>query len=366
MKLEIDRETLLKPLLQVAGVIERRQSLPILSNVLIRLANSELSLTGTDLEIELVARTSIENTETSEITVPARKFADISRALPEGAKICIEIDGEKAKIRSGRSRFTLSTLPASEFPALDSIEAPVEFSVSQQQLKRLIERTQFAMAQQDVRYYLNGMMLELGKTGIRAVATDGHRLATCEMQTKLDVPETRQVILPRKGVGELLRLLDESDSLAQIQLGTNHIRVNLPDMVFSSKLIDGKFPDYRRVIPENAALRLICDRETLRQAFHRASVLSNEKYRGMRLQMKDDLLRATVHNPEQEEAEEEVEISYNGPEMEIGFNVAYFLDALNAIRDESVQINLSDANSSCLVHGEGDTDCKYVIMPMRL
>lgn len=366
MKIEIARETLLKPLLHVTGVIERRQSLPILSNVLVRLTDQTLTMTGTDLEIELVAQCSVKSGEAGDITLPARKFADICRALPDNAEIVLDVDGEKAKIRSGRSRFTLSTLPAAEFPALEKIDSPVTFAVPQNQLKRLIERTQFAMAQQDVRYYLNGMMLELDKHDIRAVATDGHRLATSELSSDTDFGEIRQVIVPRKGVSELMRLLQDSETDAEFQLGSNHVRVKIDDVIFSSKLIDGKFPDYRRVIPENADIKMICDREGLRQAFQRASVLSNEKYRGMRLQLQKNLLTATVHNPEQEEAEEEIEVSYEGPEFEIGFNVAYFLDALNAIRNDRVQINLTDANSSCLVHGVDETDSKYVIMPMRL
>ena len=366
MKLSIVREDILKPLHQVAGVVERRQNLPILSNVLLRSANGVLTLTGTDLEVELVTRIPMEGGEPGEITLPARKLLDIVRALPEGAQISLEVDGEKARLRSGRSRFVLATLPAAEFPTVDDIASPLELALTQGGLRRLIERTQFAMAQQDVRYYLNGLMLELTPQSLRAVATDGHRLATCVLAEDVGVSEERQVIVPRKAVVELRRLLEEEGGSVRLQLGDNHIRILLDNVVFTSKLIDGKFPDYRRVIPEGGTVRVVADREALHQAFVRASVLSNEKYRGMRLALTDGLLQARVHNPEQEEAEEELEVDYSGPQFEIGFNVAYFLDALSVIPSEQVRIEMTDANSSCLVQGEGEDSCKYVIMPMRL
>ncbi|UCE88665.1 MAG: DNA polymerase III subunit beta [Pseudomonadota bacterium] len=366
MKLSAQRESLLKPLQYVSGVIERRQTLPILSNTLISVHGGVLSMTGTDLEVEMVARVALEGAEEGDITLPARKLMDICRALPEGAQVEISVDRERAVIRSGRSRFTLGTLGATEFPSIDPIEAPFEVGLTQKALRRLLEQTQFAMAQQDVRYYLNGLMLELGNGYIRAVATDGHRLALCEAKAELEMTETREVIVPRKAVSELLRLLQGSDEELRLQVGRNHLRVELAEAIFTSKLIDGKFPDYDRVIPSGGRLEVLCGRDELRQAFSRASVLSNEKYRGMRLQLAPGLLRATVHNPEQEEAEEEIEVSYDGEEFEIGFNVAYFLDALGAIDAERVSVRLTDANSSCLVQGENDTECKYVIMPMRL
>ncbi|HEB57707.1 MAG TPA: DNA polymerase III subunit beta [Gammaproteobacteria bacterium] len=366
MKLSITREDILKPLQQISGVIERRQSLPVLSNVLVRCQQGTLSLTGTDLELELIATTQVNGADDGEITLPARKFLDICRALPEGAEIRLEVDGEKARIRSGRSRFTLATLPASEFPNVEGGQAASTFSLPCEAMKRLIDRTQFAMAQQDVRYYLNGLMLELDRRQVRAVATDGHRLALSEIEADSGVEEVRQVILPRKGVGELAKLMADGEGEAHFELGNNHMRVIIGNVVFTSKLIDGKFPDYRRVIPEKGGTEIVCDRELLRQAFQRASVLSNEKYRGMRIRLGDNLLTATVHNPEQEEAEEELEVQYNGEPLEIGFNVAYFLDVLNVIPGEEVVIALRDANTGCLVTQKGDTSCQYVIMPMRL
>lgn len=366
MKISIQRETLLSPLQMVTGVIERRQNSPILANVLLSVKNGQLLLTGTDLEVEMVAHTPLSDTEEGEVTLPARKLMDICRTLPEGAQININVEKERAKLQSGRSRFTLATLPAAEFPSIDALTTPLEISIEQKVLKTLIEQTQFSMAQQDVRYYLNGLMLELGENRIKTVATDGHRLAICEMAVDLPDGSGRQVIIPRKGVGELAKLLDESDVAAQIRISDNHIQVTLPKVVFTSKLIDGKFPDYEQVIPAGCDKEIRCAREILLRALQRASVLSNEKYRGMRLQLEENLLRATVHNPEQEEAEEEVEVQYSGEPFEIGFNIAYFLEALATIKADNVVIFMKDINHSCLLHGENETNSKYVIMPMRL
>ena len=366
MKLTIQREDLLRPLQITSSVVERRHTLPVLSNVLLSLRNNHLQLTGTDLEVEINARIPIENAEEGEITLPARKFLDICKALPEGASLELKVEDGKALIRSGRSRFSLSTLPANEFPNIEPITSPLEITLSQKDLRNLIDRTQFSMAQQDVRYYLNGLMLEFAPDHLRAVATDGHRLAKCDAGISLPVGETRQIIVPRKGVAELSRLLDDSDTTIRINLGDNHITIDLPDVTFTSKLIDGKFPDYQQVIPQNPDKILTCSRQALHESFARASVLSNEKYRGMRLQLEGDQLRATVHNPEQEEAVEEMQVDYQGEPFEIGFNVSYFIDALAAIDSDQVRVKFTDPNHSCLVEGADQDACQYVIMPMRL
>lgn len=367
MNINIQREQLLKPLQIVSSVVERRQSSPILSNLLVTLKGSQLTLTGTDLEVEMVAKLELMgSSEEGEVTLPARKLLDICKALPEGAQIDINIGDDKALVKSGRSRFSLATLPAAEFPNLEAMEEPFEFAMKQKDLKYLIEKTQFSMAQQDVRYYLNGLMLELQSGKLLAVATDGHRLALSEAEAEINVEESRQIIVPRKGVQELARLIDDSESIVKIQVGKNHIKVELADVIFTSKLIDGKFPDYQQVIPPIGQIVIKCNRNLLHQAFTRTSVLSNEKYRGMRLSMEPNLIRATVHNPEQEEAEEELEVDYSGDQFEIGFNVSYLLDALNAVDSEEVNVHLTDSNHSCLIQGEGETDSKYVVMPMRL
>ena len=366
MKISIPREELLKPLQITSSVVERRQTLPVLSNILLKAENKTLILTGTDLEVEIVAKLSLSEELEGEVTLPARKFLDICRALPDKANINIQVDENKAIIKSGRSRFSLATLPAAEFPNIDPIQSEYSFSIQQNELKSIIEQTQFSMAQQDVRYYLNGLMLELSKNSLKAVATDGHRLAICEKEAELDVTEVKQVIIPRKGVTELSRLLEDNDSKVNVIVSENHIQIELNSVIFTSKLIDGKFPDYQQVIPANPTKIILCNREALYQAFARASVLSNEKYRGMRLQVSNNLLKATVHNPEQEEAEEELEVSYQGEEFEIGFNVSYFIDALAAIKGENVEVKFTDANQSCLVNESNDETCRYVIMPMRL
>ena len=366
MKISISRDAILNPLQMVNNVIERRQTLPILSNVLISVKDNTLSLTGTDLEVEMINKCSITNTEEGDTTLPGRKLLDICKALPEGANLEINIDDERATLKSGRSRFTLSTLSATEFPSIDALISPFEFTISQETFKKLIDQTQFCMAQQDVRYYLNGLMLELSNDQIIAVATDGHRLAFCKADVELSPSETRQVIIPRKAVNEISRLLDDSSDEIKVSLSENHIRVEFSDVTFTSKLIDGKFPDYQQVIPQKCDNEVTSPRDNLHQAFNRTSVLSNEKYRGMRLQLSENQLQATVHNPEQDEAEEVIEVAYSGDEFEIGFNVAYLLDALSAIKSEEVVMQLTDSNHSCLLFGSDDIDSKYVVMPMRL
>jgi DNA polymerase III subunit beta len=366
MKFIIERENLIKPLQAVSGVVERRQTLPILANILVNVKTDQLSMTATDLEVEMQAQVALKGAKPGEITLPARKFMDICRALPDQSKIEVTLDGSRAVIRSGKSRFVLATLPASEFPNIETSKNILSFSIPQGKLKQVIDRTHFAMAHQDVRYYLNGMYLETDDNVIRMVATDGHRLALCETEVKLKIKENHNIIIPRKGVLELLRLLQDNDEPAQIHLGTNYINITTKDLGLTSKLIDGRFPDYQNVVPNGGSKVITCAREMLRQALNRASILSNEKYRGIRLQFTKGILRIFAHNPEQEEAEEEMVIDYNGDDLEIGFNVNYLLDAITASAAEQVELALSDPNSCCLIHGLGEHDCKYVVMPMRL
>lgn len=367
MHFTIQREALLKPLQLVAGVVERRQTLPVLSNVLLVVEGQQLSLTGTDLEVELVGRVALEDSaEPGEITVPARKLMDICKSLPSDALIDIRVDEQKLVVKAGRSRFTLSTLPANDFPTVEEGPGSFTFNLIQSKLRRLIERTSFAMAQQDVRYYLNGMLIEVQTGVLRAVATDGHRLAMCAMEAAIENTEKHQVIVPRKGILELARLLTEQDGEVAIVLGQHHIRATTGEFTFTSKLVDGKFPDYERVLPRGGDKLVIGDRQALREAFSRTSILSNEKYRGIRLQLASGQLKIQANNPEQEEAEEEVAVDYNGGSLEIGFNVSYLLDVLGVMTTEQVRLILSDANSSALVQEAGNDDSSYVVMPMRL
>ncbi len=367
MKFTINREALLKPLLLVAGVVERRQTLPVLSNVLLVVEGDTLSLTGTDLEVELVGRVHLDKpAENGAITVPARKLMDICKSLPEDSEITFQQEDQRVIFRSGRSRFTLSTLSANEFPNIEEESAAHSFSINQSRLRRLIDRTGFAMAQQDVRYYLNGMLLEVREHALRAVATDGHRLAMCTVEADISQQERHQVIVPRKGILELARLLTDGGEVVHITLGANHIRAMTGDFIFTSKLVDGKFPDYERVLPRGGDKVVIGDRQIMRQALVRASILSNEKYRGIRLILAQNTVKIMANNPEQEEAEEEVTVNYEGNTLEIGFNVGYLLDVLSVIEGDAAKITLSDANSSALVEEPGDSDSVYVVMPMRL
>ncbi|WP_061238812.1 DNA polymerase III subunit beta [Ectopseudomonas composti] len=367
MHFTIQREALLKPLQLVAGVVERRQTLPVLSNVLLVVEGQQLSLTGTDLEVELVGRVTLEDAaEPGEITVPARKLMDICKSLPSDALIDIRVDDQKLLVKAGRSRFTLSTLPANDFPTVEEGPGSLTFNLPQAKVRRLIERTSFAMAQQDVRYYLNGMLLEVQSGLLRAVATDGHRLAMCSMEATIQQDGKHQVIVPRKGILELARLLTDQDAEVAIVLGQHHIRANTGEFTFTSKLVDGKFPDYERVLPRGGDKLVLADRQGLREAFSRTAILSNEKYRGIRLTLASGLLKIQANNPEQEEAEEEIVVDYNGAGLEIGFNVSYLLDVLGVMGTEQVRLILSDSNSSALLQEADNDDSAYVVMPMRL
>lgn len=367
MKFTVSREAILKPLQLVAGVVERRQTLPVLSNVLIVLENGQLSLTGTDLEVEIVGRLDLESaSEGGETTVPAKKFLDICRALPEGAEIQFSLSDQKATVKSGRSRFSLSILDANEFPSVEPGSNDLAIRCAQKEVKRLIDRTSFAMAQQDVRYYLNGMLWEVRSNELRAVSTDGHRLAMCTRPVPVDVSEVVQAILPRKGVIELSRLLNDSDEEVELVLGSNHLRATTADFTFTSKLVDGKFPDYERVLPKGGDKIVIGNRSDLKQAFARTAILSNEKYRGVRLLLDEGQLTIMANNPEQEEAEDQVSVDYSGESLEVGFNVSYLQDVTNVLSSEKIKITLADSNSSALLEEPEDSDSAYVVMPMRL
>jgi DNA polymerase-3 subunit beta len=365
MKVSATREHLLEALQSVIGVVERRQTMPILSNVLLSASDHRLRVTGTDLEVELVAAAQVSVQQPGDITVPGRKMLDIVRTLPDKTSVTLAREGEKVVLRGGRSRFSLSSLPASEFPVIEDIQAQHTLKIRAHECRRLIDKTHFAMAQQDVRYYLNGTLLETDGKALRAVATDGHRLSWCEVVLDGKARDLQQIILPRKGVLELQRLLDGEGDI-EMAIGTNHIRVQIGEVRFTSKLIDGKFPEYDRVIPALPPRIMTAPRDAMRATLQRTSILSNEKYRGVRLTFAEGLLTVQAHNPEQEEAEDQLEVGFTGEEIEIGFNVSYLLDALGAIDADTVEVGLTDANSSCLIRKPGDSTVKYVVMPMRL
>ena len=366
MRFTIQREVLLKPLQQVVGVVERRQTLPVLANLLVVANPQHVSFTGTDLEVEMAATTQADQIEAGEITIPARKLFDICRALPDGSKIEFKLNGDRVEVKSGRSRFTLATLPASEFPVIENIDLVERVSLPEATLKSLMDRTAFAMAQQDVRYYLNGLLLDLREHALRSVATDGHRLAVVETNLDAGVAAQRQILIPRKGVLELQGLFEAGDGAVELEFGRAHLRVKRGEVTFTSKLIDGRFPDYEAVVPIGADKEVRVSREALRGALQRAAILSNEKYRGVKLEVSPNKLRVIAHNPEQEEAVEEIEAKTGVTELGVGFNVNYLLDALNALGGEEVLMCLRDGNSSCLLRAPDSEQARHVIMPLRL
>ena len=367
MQFQISRDALLKPLSLISGVVERRQTLPVLANVLLVLKDKELCLTGTDLEVELIGKTEVDQAyQSGEVTMPARKLLDIFKSLGEGAMVDVALAENKLMIKSGRSRFTLATLAASEFPGVEEEPDTFSLSVGQAELRKLLDNTSFAMAQQDVRYYLNGMLFEVGKSYLRLVSTDGHRLAMETVNLSNELVETQQQILPRKGVVELSRLLSDEGGEIILTFGQNHIRAEVPEFTFTSKLVDGKFPDYNRVLPKGGNKSVIGDCQELRQAFVRASILSNEKYRGVRVMLREGEMTILANNPDQEEAEEVVAVEYSGEPIEMGFNVSYLIDVLSTLRSKKVRITLSDPGSSALLEAEKGGDALYVVMPMRL
>lgn len=369
MKFTIVREALLAPLLAVRGVIEQRHTLPVLSNILVAARDGMLTFTATDSEVELQARVATEDAVDGEITVPARKIIDICQALPAGAKVDFDVgEGDRANIQSGRSRFALTTLPGGDFPTTEDIADESAFAIAQSELKRMIDLTQFAMARQDVRYYLNGLLLEISPRGVRAVATDGHRLAVADFASETGVEQSKSIILPRKGVLELGRLLTSDETELHLRVGSNAVQLTVDDVRITSKLIDGKFPNYTRVIPDSDACdkRLAIDRESLRQCLIRAAVLSSDKHRTVRLTLDPGVLTVAANNPEQESAVDELSIEYDGESLDIGFNVSYLIDALATLPSETADIFLTDSSSSCLIQPHERSGCQFVVMPMRL
>lgn len=367
MKFTINRDELLNPLILVSGAIERKPTSPILSNVLIEVANGMLSLTGTDLEVELVAKSQIADPSLNlRTTVPAKKLLDICKSLPDGVDLDITIEGDSMIMRAGKSRFTLSTLSADEYPNVDEWDTTVSLALTKSQFRGLIENTHFAMANQDVRYYLNGMSLEIENDLLRTVSTDGHRLALSSLDLGRPVADELNIIIPRKGIMEILRLVGDGDEQITVDIGGSHVKITDANFHFTSKLVDGRFPDYRRVMPRNGDKIVTARRDILRDAFLRVSILSNERFRGVRLNLSNNELHISANNPEQEQAEEAVDVSYAGEELELGFNVSYILDVLNNLKCEEVQLTFINATSSALIEAVGRTDLTYVVMPMRL
>ncbi len=369
LSLKTDRNTLLDPLQTVTGIVERRHTLPILSNVLIETFNDHTAFTTSDLEVQIRTRANTVGGEVGDnITVGARKFQDILRSLPEATAVALETKDNRMQLRAGKSRFNLQTLPASDFPKLSETgEALTSFAVKCDALRSALEKVQFAMAHQDIRYYLNGMLLAADGSTLTLVATDGHRLSYARTTINLNFNQC-EAIVPRKTVGELLKLLatGSTETTVSVSLRSNQVKFNVGDTELISKVIDGKFPDYTKVVPSGYSKQFRISRAPLQQALQRAAILSNDKIRGVRIVLTKDNLSMSCTNNEQEEAQEELAVDYAGEPLDIGFNVSYLLDVLNHLSCDEIDWAFGDANSSALITIPGDEDFKYVVMPMRI
>lgn len=369
MQFTVNQATITKPLQLLSSVVDRRSALPILTHIRLQISQGQLTMTTTDMELEMIGQLKVTAEQEGDITVPARKLLDICRALPAGAEIHFTLSKEKALLRAGRSRFNLTTLPSDSFPASEGMQYRHQLSIAQGELKGLLDQTSFAMASEDVRHYLNGLLLEKKATKLHAIATDGHRLAHSDITLSDADTDDYRILLPRKTINELSRLLENDDSPVTISANQQQVMIALPDnqLQLTSKLIDGEFPDYQRVIPVNGDKTVIVERETLRQALSRVAILSHDRHRSLCIQLSEHLLTATVVNQEQESAEEEIIIDYASQPLEIAFNNAYLLDLLNAMPDNEVQLTFSDGNSSVLITpAVAQPTRQYVVMPIRL
>lgn len=365
--IKTQRDTLLAPLQSVSGIVERRHTLPILSNVLLEKKGDRLTLLATDIEIQITTSTEVAAGEgDGAVTVGARKLQDILRSLPDSTEISLSLEDKRLQVKGGKSRFNLQTLPADDFPRMTLAEGDTkQFRITQKAFRQLLGKTQYSMAAQDVRYYLNGLLLLVDGKELRAVATDGHRLAYASVEIEAELPR-QEMILPRKTVLELNRLLVDNEEMLEITLASNQVRFAFGSIVLVSKLIDGKFPDYERVIPQSLRNHMTVGRQTLMQAMQRAAILTNEKFRGVRVVLGENSLKLIAANAEQEEAQEEIEVNYPGEAIDVGFNVSYLLDVLNNVQSEEIQWSFNDASSSALVTVPGNDRFKYVVMPMRI
>lgn len=368
MKFSVTREAFLKPLQFAADVVEKRQTMAVLSNVLLDVQQDVITMTGSDTEVELVGRcvADIDVFETGRITVPAKKFADIFRCLPAGVKVAVALEGNRLIIKSGKSKFSLSTVPASEYPTFKHDDEAENFKLQEKDIKLLAKRTYFAMAQQDVRYYLNGMLLEINSDHIRTVATDGHRLAVNTIKKPHDNLNI-SALIPRKAVLELIRLLEDTEEELNISVSSNSIRAHNNEFTFTSKLLEGNYPSYDRVIPKNGDKIIVLNRDHIKQAFNRASILSNEKFRGIRVELDNNAMRIDANNQEQEEAHEEISIDYPYAPLELGFNVDYIIDVLDTLTGDEVKMIFTNNESGVLIEENfGPCESLFLVMPLRL
>ncbi|ORU92143.1 MAG: DNA polymerase III subunit beta [Cycloclasticus sp. symbiont of Poecilosclerida sp. N] len=366
MKLNINKESLLEPLQKVFGVVERRQTIPILSNIYFQTKGGVLNLTGSDLEVQVSSSLKVDTKENFKTTIPGRKLLDICRSLPDDSIMKLSFKENELLINSGKSRFTLRTLVADEYPLFDESSYTSQIAIDQSTFFKAFSKTVFCMAQQDVRYYLNGLMMEVVQGELQTVASDGHRLALAKNSISNEEQSISQLIIPRKAAQELLRLIEKFDGAIDVSVAKNSIKFGFESVQLNTKLIDGKFPDFKNVVPEESKHSFIIDKELFKSALARVSILSNEKYKGIRLDLSHHLMTINANNTEQDEAEEEVVINYESEEISMGFNSSYLMDALNVIDSKEVQVSFTDTNSSCLLENPNDKSSRWVIMPMRI
>ena len=366
MLFKIQREQLLAPLNQICGVVEKKGTLPILSHVLFSISQGELTLTTSDLEVEMNSKTQVDTEYEGELTLPAQKLLDICKSLADGSIMSFTIDDDHCDISSGESRFSLSTLSANEYPLLEDVETFETIHIDSQELARMLKQTLFCMASHDVRYFLNGLLFEILSDKIRCVSADGHRLALSEADYDNEAGINKQILIPRKGVMELNKMIRDIDQDIAIHLGKNHVSVEVEGTRMTSKLIDGKFPDYQSVIPLDMDNDFVANKVALEKALRRVAILSNEQYKGVKFKISTNHLQILGHNPDQEQAEDSIEVDTTITDMETAFNVNYLLDAINVIDHEDVQFSFKDPLSSCLIKHPDRLDCRLVVMPLRI
>ncbi|MFO8003080.1 DNA polymerase III subunit beta [Thioalkalivibrio sp.] len=366
MELSFDRDSMTDALQRIVGAAEKRLTMPVLGNVRIRATADGIQLDTTDLELAWLARTPGEASEGLDCSVSVRKLLEVVRAAPAEATVRARVQGDRLTVGFGGSRFSLATLPGGDFPVLEAAEIEHWLSIPQRLLRRLIEATMFSMAQQDVRYYLQGLLLVAQGVTLRSVATDGHRLALTEADLETPLATDQECIIPRKTIQELRRNLLDDETPVQLGFAPGQVAFDFGAARLTSKVIDGRFPDYERVIPEDQPASLLVEREDLRQALNRVAIVTNDKYRGVRLLAGAGGCRLVTHNAEHEEAEEALPARYDGEEIEIGFNLTYLIDVLGAIAADQIRIGLRDGDSSALIMAEPPDRARYVVMPMRL
>ncbi len=366
MKFIINRETLLTPLQQIVGVIEKRQTMPILANVLLQVENDHLTLTGTDLEIQIVSKVNVKDSLTGSITVPARKLLDLCRLLPNGADIQLEQQNEKVKLLSNRSKFSLSCLLAEHYPNFAESDLDKQFTINAGKFKKALEKTIFCMANQDVRYYLNGLLLNISNDRIKLVASDGHRLSIFEGRLEEQTGYESRIILPRKGVLELYRLLETLETELTVMFSNNNIKIIIGNIVFSAKLVDAKYPDFGKVFQQAFYEPISLPKQELKESLTRVAVLSNEKFKGVTLDIAPGNMKISTHNPEHDEAEEELAVDYKGELLTISFNAQYLLDAVSNLDSDTAVLTIASNVSSCFIDEPQESEYKFIVMPMRL